>query len=49
MKLMITSQFQQYMADIGVPFDEMLLNANIPNLLKEETLELTNLEYYRLL
>ena len=49
MELMITSQFQQYMADIGVPFDEILLNANIPNLLKEETLELTDLEYYRLL
>ncbi|WP_281216183.1 AraC family transcriptional regulator [Lysinibacillus capsici] len=49
MKLTITSQFQQFMASIGVPFEEILLKADIPNLLKEETLVLTDLEYHRLL
>jgi AraC-like DNA-binding protein len=49
MKLTITTQFQQYMATIGVPFDELLQQADIPNLLKDETLVLTDLEYYHLL
>lgn len=49
MKLTITSEFQQYMTSIGVSFDEILLNAAIPNLLNEETVDLTDLEYYRLL
>ncbi|MGM9945616.1 MAG: helix-turn-helix transcriptional regulator [Lysinibacillus sp.] len=49
MKLTITQQFQQFMKSIGIAFDELLLKADIPNLLKDETLVLSDLEYYRLL
>ncbi|MGN1402238.1 MAG: hypothetical protein ACI4XL_12135 [Bacillus sp. (in: firmicutes)] len=49
MKITITSQFQQFIASLGISLEEVLKKANIPNMLWKETLTLTNLEYYRLL
>lgn len=49
MKLTITKQFQSFIADLGISFEDLLRRANIPNLLWKEELNVSPLEYYRLL
>lgn len=49
MKITITQQFQQFLNGIGLPLDDLLEKAGIPNLLWKEELKLTTDQYYQLL
>lgn len=49
MKLVITSQFQKFLNDIGADINILLQKAEIPNKLWKEKVNLTTFEYYRLL
>lgn len=48
MRLTITNQFQTFLSSIGLPLEELLERAAIPNLLWKEELLVTEQEYYRL-
>ena len=49
MKITITNQFQDYLKSIGVDIEILLQRAEVPNKLWHEEINLTTLEYYRLL
>lgn len=49
MKLTISKQFQTFVEGLGMPFEQFLAEANIPNYLWKEELTVTNEQYYRLL
>lgn len=49
MKITITNQFQDYLKSIGIDIEILLQRAEVPNKLWQEEINLTTLEYYRLL
>lgn len=48
MKLMISKQFQEFIRGMGLPIEDLLKKANIPNLLWNDYLELSDVDYLRL-
>ncbi|MBM7635497.1 AraC family transcriptional regulator [Streptococcus saliviloxodontae] len=49
MKLTLTNQFQDFLKNIGADMTSLLQHAEVPNKLWQEEVELTVLEYHRLL
>lgn len=49
MKLTISTQFQEYLKSLGIDITLLLQKAEVPNKLWQEEINLTTLEYYRLL
>ena len=49
MKLTISNQFQDYLKSLGIDINLLLQKAEVPNKLWQEEINLTTLEYYRLL
>lgn len=48
MKLMVSQQFQDFIRDLGLPIEDLLKRADIPNLLWQDHLELSDEAYFRL-
>lgn len=48
MKLMVSQQFQDFIRDLGLPIEDLLKRADIPNLLWQDHLELSDDAYFRL-
>lgn len=48
MKLMISQQFQDFIRHLGIPVEDLLRRADIPNLLWQDHLELSDRDYVRL-
>ena len=48
MKLMVSQQFQDFIRKLGLPIEDLLKRAGIPNLLWKDQLELSSEAYYRL-
>lgn len=49
MKLTISTQLQEYLKSLGIDINLLLQKAEVPNKLWQEEINLTTLEYYRLL
>lgn len=48
MKLMISKQFQEFIRSLGLPIEDLLKRADIPNSLWKDHLELSDTDYFRL-